>query len=204
MARNFNGTSDYVGSSITPSYPYSFACWFRTTNMTQVKPIIGFNNVAGSRYDQIWFRGDIAGDPIDILSDAGAGQKITRSTAGCTSGVYHHACAVITSATSRTIYLDGGNSATSTASVSPTVDTFNIARFPSWGGVAGDVAEAALWTVALSADDVLALAKGVSPMLVRPQNLQFYAPLIRDLIEVKGLAITSSGGSSTDHPRIYL
>ena len=203
MARNFNGTSDYVSSSITPSHPYSFACWFRTTNMTQVKPIIGFNNGSGSRYDQIWFRGDVAGDPIDILSDAGAGQVITRSTAGTTTGVYHHACAVITSATSRTIYLDGGNSATSITSVNPTVDTFNIARYPA-AFFAGDVAEAALWTVALSAEDVLALAKGVSPMLVRPQNLQFYAPLIRDLIEVKGLAITSSGGSSTDHPRIYL
>lgn len=203
MARTFNGTSDYVSAAITPTYPYSFACWFRTTNMTQTKPIIGFNNATGNRYDQIWFRGAVAGDPIDILSDAGAGQVITRSTAGTTTGVYHHACAVIASATSRTVYLDGGNSATTTTSVNPTVDTFNVARWRESDFFAGDCAEAALWTVALTADDVAALAKGISPLLVRPQSLRFYAPLIRETLDLKGVAITSSGSTGTDHPRVY-
>lgn len=202
MARTFNGTSGYVSAAITPSMPYTFACWFRTTNMTQTKPIIGFNNATGSRYDQIWFRGAVAGDPIDILSDAGGGQVITRSTSGTSSGVYHHACGVIASATSRKIYLDGGNSATSVTSVAPTVDTFNVARYPG-EFFAGDIAEAALWTVALTAADVAALAKGASPRLVRPESLQFYAPLIRETVELKGLAITSSGSTTTDHPRIY-
>lgn len=202
MARTFNGTSGYVSAVIAPAFPYSFACWFRTTNMAQTKPIIGFSNAAGSRYDQIWFRGAVAGDPIDILSDAGAGQAITRSTSGTTPGVYHHACAVIASATSRTIYLDGGNSATTTTSVNPTVDTFNVARFPG-EFFAGDVAEAALWDVALTAADVAALAKGLSPMHVRPQSLLFYAPLIRETVELTGVAITSSGSTSTDHPRVY-
>ncbi|MCB1934084.1 MAG: hypothetical protein KDI45_16665 [Candidatus Accumulibacter sp.] len=203
MARTFNGTSGYVSAAITPSLPYSFACWFRTTNMTQTKPIIGFNNAAGSRYDQIWFRGAVAGDPIDILSDAGGGQVITRSTAGTSSGVYHHACAVIASATSRTIYLDGGNSATSATSVNPTVDAFNVARFPG-EFFAGDIAEAALWAAALTAEEVAALANGVSPQRIRPQIIQFYAPLIRETIELRGVAITSSGTTSTDHPMVYL
>lgn len=203
MARTFNGTSGYVSAAITPTIPYTFACWFRTTNMTQTKPIIGFNNATGSRYDQIWFRGEVAGDPIDILSFGGTGHIITRSTTGTSSGVYHHACGVIASATSRTIYLDGGNSATSAWPATPTVDTFNVARFPG-EFFAGDIAEAALWNVALTAVEVAALAKGVSPRLVRPQSLQFYTPLIRETIELKGLTLTSSGSTTTDHPRVFL
>ena len=40
---------------------------------------------------------------------------------------------------------------------------------------------------------------------VRPQNLVFYAPLVRDLIDAKGgLVITNNNGATVaTHPRIY-
>lgn len=42
----------------------------------------------------------------------------------------------------------------------------------------GRVAEAAIWNVALTASEVAALAKGVSPLQIRPASLQAYWPLI--------------------------
>jgi hypothetical protein len=40
---------------------------------------------------------------------------------------------------------------------------------------------------------------------VRPQNLVFYAPLVRDLIDAKGgLTITNNNGATVaNHPRVY-
>jgi hypothetical protein len=51
----------------------------------------------------------------------------------------------------------------------------------------------------------LSLSQGASPALVRPDNLAFYAPLIRDLQDLRGgLAITNNNGATVvDHPRIY-
>ena len=47
----------------------------------------------------------------------------------------------------------------------------------------GSIAEVAFWSTALSDAEVAILAKGYSPLFVQPQNLFFYAPLIRDLID---------------------
>jgi hypothetical protein len=67
------------------------------------------------------------------------------------------------------------------------------------------VAEAAIWTAALTATEILSLNAGASPALVRPQSLVFYAPLIRDLQDVRGgLAITNNNGATVvDHPRVF-
>ena len=50
----------------------------------------------------------------------------------------------------------------------------------------GSLAEAAIWNAALSDAEVAALATGVSPLLVRPGSLVFYAPLARDLLDRVG------------------
>ena len=69
----------------------------------------------------------------------------------------------------------------------------------------GRIAEVAIWKAALTADEVLALSRGMSPELVRPQSLVFYAPLLRDLNDrVNNLALTNVGGALvSDHPRIF-
>lgn len=68
----------------------------------------------------------------------------------------------------------------------------------------GSIAEAAVWNIALSDDDVASLAAGYTPDQVRPQSLQFYAPLIRTFQDLRGgLAITNNGGATVaTHPRV--
>jgi hypothetical protein len=71
-----------------------------------------------------------------------------------------------------------------------------------WGG---SIAEVGVWSVALSADEVAALAKGVTCGQIRPQSLVLYAPLIRSLGDVaRGIALTNFGDATVAaHPRVY-
>lgn len=205
MARNFNGTSAriHVSSAVVTAAPYTMACWFRPANVTQVSSLISLSS-SNIQYSTLFFRGDIAGDPIDILDEGGSGQKVARSTSGCTSGLWHHACGVFASTTSRTVYLDGGSSATNTSSVAPTLNQTEIGAWRSSFWFNGDIAEVGVWNVALNAAEVASLAKGVSPALVRPQSLVTYLPLIRDVIDVRAAAaFTDVNTTAANHTRVY-
>jgi hypothetical protein len=50
----------------------------------------------------------------------------------------------------------------------------------------GRTAEVGIWNAALTAAEIASLAKGMTPDKIRPQSLVFYAPLVRDLIDVRG------------------
>ena len=69
----------------------------------------------------------------------------------------------------------------------------------------GLIAEVGIWNVALTADEIASLADGMTCDKVRPQSLVFYAPLVRELQDVKGgLTITNNNGATVaNHPRVY-
>jgi hypothetical protein len=57
----------------------------------------------------------------------------------------------------------------------------------------------------LSADEITSLAKGFRAKLIRRPNLFFYAPLVRDLADIKnGRTLVKQAGTDTysDHPRV--
>jgi hypothetical protein len=66
-------------------------------------------------------------------------------------------------------------------------------------------ADVGIWNVALTAAEIASLAKGMACDKVRPQSLVFYAPLARDLIDVRGgRAITNNNTATVaNHTRIY-
>ena len=68
-----------------------------------------------------------------------------------------------------------------------------------------NASEIGVWNDALTAAEIASLAKGITCDKIRPQNLVFYAPLVRDLIDQKGgLAINNNNGATVaPHPRIY-
>ena len=69
----------------------------------------------------------------------------------------------------------------------------------------GRIADAAIWNVALTAAEIASLADGMTCDKVRPQSLVFYAPLIRDLQDVRGgLTITNNNTATVaNHPPVY-
>jgi len=126
------------------------------------------------------------------------------------AGSWNHGCAVHESNTSRTVYANasGTNNTTSVSGGVNSPAVFVGAR--RLNGVIGTyytglIAEVGIWNVALTADEIASLAKGMTCDKVRPQSLVFYAPLVRDLIDYKGgLTITNNNSATVaNHPRVY-
>ena len=71
--------------------------------------------------------------------------------------------------------------------------------------VNGAIADFAVWNAALTDAEITALARGFTADQVRPQSLQFYAPLVRNLVDLRGgRTITNVNGATVaTHPRIY-
>lgn len=116
-------------------------------------------------------------------------------------------CAVVYSGSLTTLYLNAAAAGTSSASyLKPTAaNRAWIGNITS--GESTDVrrlAEVAIWqNAALSAADIAALHIGFTADQIRPQSLSFYAPLVRNLSELRNsTALTNNGATVVTHPRI--
>jgi hypothetical protein len=66
------------------------------------------------------------------------------------------------------------------------------------------IAEAAIWNIALTNDEVLSLSKGFAPYLIRPMNLRFYNRCLQRSQDLSGgRTLTEVNITNFDHPRIY-
>jgi hypothetical protein len=220
MASNFNGTNQYlqVGSAVVTSTPLTMACWFNCDSADLTSCLVSVTNSgnAGSitRF-ALFARGSFAGDPVSVFaSDIAGTNGIANTTAGYIVGKWHHGCGVFTSTTSRSVYIDGGSSATNTTSITPTLlDRTNIGVqfLQNAGGTSGIsfmdglIAEVGIWNAALTAAEIASLANGMTCDKIRPQNLVFYAPLVREFIDQKGgLTITNNNAATVaNHTRVY-
>ena len=116
-----------------------------------------------------------------------------------------------TASTSVKLYVNGVESAYSTQTNGAGTRTDDAAsnliignRNAADRGFDGRISEVGIWDAVLTASEIAQLAQRMKPMRVRPQNLQFYAPLVRELIDVRGgLAGAATGTSAADHPRVY-
>lgn len=158
--------------------------------------------------------GGITGDPIRLsaVNSSGTGGD-PDTTTGYTVGVWHHACGVWASSTSRSVYIDGGSKGSNTDSI--LLSGFSRTNISTrWVSNArgaffdGCIAEPAIWDVALTDDEVASLARGFSPDQIRPQSLVSYWPIIgRHSPEIDvfgGFNLTVSGATQAEHPRVFL
>jgi len=210
MAYNFNGTDQRLAASnvftnLQP--PFTYACWFNATNLNanQSPFSIGTAN-ATSRYEIFVLTTGALNIAAPGGTGLGGGAPAPSSIAAGTS---NHVAGVYSQTNSRQCFLNGAGGTVSTTSTTLSGVTevhvgtrFNIV-FGSF--FAGSVAEVGVWDVVLTAAEIESLAKGVTCDKVRPQSLRFYAPLIRDLQDLRGgLTITNTNGATVaDHPRVY-
>jgi hypothetical protein len=138
------------------------------------------------------------------------GYSQASSASAPSINTWSHAAGVFSTTSNRIAYLNG------TAGTANTVSRPNLTNINSIGigavnrpssieyfiGLSADVG---IWNVALTAAEIASLAKGMACDKVRPQSLVFYAPLARDLIDVRGgRAITNNNGVTVaNHTRIY-
>ncbi len=182
MARNFTDSNSNIVRIIDPAAidlpgPITVSSWNKPNNTTQ-KAI--FSKTRGeavnSQYSLLYDQPNLIFRIITVagLVDA-QGDTTTVST-----GNWHHVCGVY-NMTDLRIYLDGVLDGTPTANTGTILTGAGDARVGLLGGTFfpfdGDLAEMAVWDTGLSAVEVAALAKGVSPNRIRRTSLAGYWPL---------------------------
>lgn len=214
MALTFTAASSKylrIASASITAAPLTMACWFYPTDFTNFQVLMSINN-SGSSFNnfRLDFRGDAAGNKLSWLAwDAGAGPNGVDSTAGASgTSAWYHAAAVAASASSRTVYFNGGNSAANTVSVTPSglndteIGAYRFGSSAPGSFFDGYMAEVAMWSAALTAAEVAKLASGVPCDQIRPANLVYYIPGIADILDRKGTAWTNNNSVGfTAHPK---
>ena len=212
MAISFSGSGQSYYSSSTPvtAVPLTIACWMNKPSAATGGFVAGIMRNAGSSWHGFYIVAANNGKIYASVANANVFAE-AQSTTSYSANTWHHVCAVFSSNTSRTVYLDGAGSATNTTSLTPTlIDIVTLAAARKSGLVDnylnGSLAEVAIWNAALTEPEVKSLSAGMSPKLVRPQSLVLYVPLIRSPQDQKAaLAFTTEGSpTAASHPRVYL
>jgi hypothetical protein len=206
MAYEFNGTSQYLsGGVVVTAVPMTYSAWFDTDRSSGYEAWMTQSLTALTDH----FFGDISGLQVRAEQRGNTVGAVALSSS-FTTGQWRHACSVFTSNASRTAYVDGVAGTPNTSSLTQTANPTNLnigarTRSSTDGYFDGDLAECAIWNVALTAAEITALAKGFSPRRIRPQSLLFYAPLVRDIADFRAaLALTNNNTATVStHPRVY-
>lgn len=126
---------------------------------------------------------EAAGNSKAVLSIQTITALTLTSTTSIVSGEWGHVLGMFRSATDFELYLNGVSEvAASTTITFPTgLDVFALGRIPDStpSSIADnqDIAECAIWDVALTQLEITALASGISPNRVRTTGLQGYWPV---------------------------
>lgn len=195
------------------TWPCTFVAWFKPSALGQAQWLNGVFQANASA----WLALEVNNaNKVQSFQYDGVNVGVAASVGTVTLGNWHHCGAVMPSNLTRTAYLDGVPTVDSAVGINPiTVDRVAVGTLVS-GGVTqqfanGSVAELATWAVALTQEEMTALAAGVSPFLIRPDKLVAYYPgLDADGAALfdrssRGNPVANANGSGRDaHPRIYL
>lgn len=223
MSYSFNGTTQYLSCNNNPLGngqlgDHSIAYWVRAapaSPRTTVFAISRSTETSGINNPTILIQNE-NGSVFYFLransSPSAEGWNNGSLVGGAAfNNALNHVCCTLSGTTS-TIYVNGISVATTNPGGSVPAQT-GMDRLGIAALVRGNVlnysslniAEIGVWNVSLTGNEIMSLSRSVSCDLIRPQSLVFYAPLIRDLVDIRGgLTLTNNNGASVaDHPRIY-
>ena len=206
MAYDFDGVDDFFKSSLALSgEPVSVSCWFNPGTSSNDGFLMVMENSGGANNFQFYLGGD---NRLRAISrDSASAENEAVSTNTTVAGTWSHGAAIWAATNDRRVFLD--NTKVTNGTLRPVGATDRIAIADQFsGGVPFDgmIAEVAVWNIALTDDEVAILNQGFNPQFVRPSALRFYAPLVRELVELRqGAAFTTNGVPVVaDHPRVIL
>lgn len=186
MARTFASASTQgltVANPIVTAYPITMACWFRPANVTKDNCLMGAcDNGGSSDFICLFADGSTGGDPVVAIQRTGGTFAYATGGTFTAGGAIHHACGVFRSSTDREVYLNGASVGTDATSLTlaANMDSFDIGYRKTAAGDSycdADIWEAAVWSVGLDVAEIAALAKGFTPLMIRPSALLAYWPL---------------------------
>ena len=215
MAYAFNSANSQYLKSVAPvaSMPITMAVCAKTSEATIYSGVIICisNHIATDRAT-LRLAGDLTDDPVRAVlldgTNTGAG---ANTTSGFSANQFTYCVGVYESTSSRSAYINGGSKETNTTALGSVAafDTLVIGcqafNNDYYHYYIGQASEVAIWSVALTDAEIASLAKGFKPTRIRPQSLVFYAPLLRNLQDLRGgLALTNNNGATVAaHPRVY-
>ena len=188
MSISFDGSNDSLinANAVITSAPITLAGWF---NLGSSYDSDGVNDavIAITDYDSDSdkFSLEVRQTDYKIRATARAGSDVFSSSETTVSaGTWYHGVAVFTNNSSRLVYLDGSSGTSSTSTSTPNSSNLSHvvigARRNGASGdmhFKGDIAECAMWNVALTQGEITSLSNGASPLFVRPASLKAYWPL---------------------------
>lgn len=210
MSRNFTGVNTDrldVANGIVTAVPITMACWFKPVSASANYTLMCNND--NTTTNRIRLSTGSGGSAGSVLFATGAGSGSSSTSTSFSAAAWSHACGVSSGVASRAVYLNGGGKGTNTVSVTPTgINQFQVGiAAPNTGQFFnGDMAEVAIWNIALSDAEAASLATGISPLLMHPESLKFYAPLLAglspeiDLMQANSLTVT--GTTFSAHTRV--
>lgn len=191
-----------LGSLPISDYPFTLAGWFRVPSVSKLLTLMRVDNtVTGSSYS-IYFRGH-----IDNLATANSKVGVSgtaKSTAPMIPGQWHHVTGVFETNNARRVYLDGGNTGTSSHT-----RVFDGANQSVLGNVntsdAIDAAEVGIFDGVLSEEEIAMLANGCLMLALSSAELLLtYHDCVRGVNRPGVGPVASSAGTPTvvDQPRV--
>jgi hypothetical protein len=224
MAYLFNGSTSYLEKTSLPvvNVPITIAAWFNSTvinSLTKVmvqyaaEPVGGASGTTGN--SALTLRLVLSTGIVQAAHSQNNGTAVGNSDlTGATAAIntWQHGAAKFTSMTSRTAYLNGVPGIENTT-LRNSVDydnviigrgsggTYSLTSLSTW---TGRLAEVGIWAAALTDSEILSLARGYRPTMIRPQSLLHYIPIVRDLADYReNTPLTNANATVDIHTRRY-
>ena len=176
-------------NGIVTDTPLTLACWYKPVSATATGVLLTQSTVDTTQ--NYFYLYHFSGNAVVAQAADATDAFFAVSSAGTSNGVWTHGCAVFAASNSRSAYINGGSKQTGTDALgTPSAPNRTLlgARYvaPSTKDLFfdGDIAEAAIWNIALSDSEVASLyvspGVGIYPSDVRPDALVAYWRLLGD------------------------
>lgn len=201
--------SNYLSASIgslPTATPLTIAYWFKVATLSDAW-LVNLSDSSANFVD-IVTGPQSAGTAGMFVRNSGSVPK-AESVGTYQTDEWAHIAAVVSAIDAKEVSLDGHTGATLSQSAFPAaLDTLAVGAIV-WSSLtpmfAGRVAEVGVWSRALSADEIHALAAGMRPSGVA-NGLAGYYPLVGDASPQLGPVLTPTGSpgySTSDHPLVF-
>lgn len=214
MARSLNGTDQTLGGTLPAaqglSTGLSIGGWARYAQQKNTVLMTLCDGTASNQYS-LW--SDTNGAFYIATTAGGSASDLSAGTNTIGLNTWRHFFATWVSATERRLYINGAQAAGGTGLPSRNPGQRSDFRLSNNGDgnstlrFNGLLGEWGVWDMALTAAEIAALGKGVSPLRIRPARLTHYWPLFGrrspepDLMG--GIDLTlNNGPTQAAHPRL--
>ncbi len=213
MARSFVSASSQsvegIGSAPQTTYPLTIMGWVRPhINTASAGMIVVLCETAAVPNRWAIFAGPNA--VFRLVVGDGTSATVCDTSSTYTVDTWNHFCAVLTSATDRSIYMNGANVGTSSVSrPTSSISDIKIGQHNGGNYLDGRVAEVGIWNATLDANAIAAGAAGVNPLDIQRQSLVWYAPLYgfqspeQNVVGTHSLTLVNAPASA-DHAPVSL